>query len=512
MKGHTFFDYEIRPDAEAPGSFFYHAHVGLQALTAFGPLIVDDCLAPPYQYDEERVLVFSDYFAATDEVLESGLESVPFKWTGETAGVLLNGQGVGVNQTAKPGPPARQADDANTICTLPVIDVDPGKTYRFRFIGGTGLSLLTMALEDHGNLTIIQVDGGDYLQPASTDHVQLGSGQRFDVLFKAKSAEELQATDKATFYLQFETRDRPKTLVSYGVLRYKAHLPVPTGPQQPIFTLPTAMGGWMEYTFRALRPQDNVAPTATEVTRRVVLDMVQKVNETTGRVVWEMAHLSWAEDMYANRVPALVDIYLRGDAAVPDYDVALKNYGWDPSTLSYPARVGEVLEIVLQNTGSEANLGEVDSHSFHAHGQHVFDLGQGPGLYDADANEAKMKATGYLPIMRDTTVLYRDAAKMQTAGQPAGWRAWRIRVDDPGVWLIHCHTLAHMMMGTFVSSRPTRSVFPKKKLEEELTGTPTCRHAICLGGRFRFRDHVHSFGRGVGLFDLWRECARQRHQ
>jgi L-ascorbate oxidase len=28
-----------------------------------------------------------------------------------------------------------------------------------------------------------------------------------------------------------------------------------------------------------------------------------------------------------------------------------------------------------------------------------------------------------------------------------GWRAWRLRVTQPGVWMIHCHILQHMVMG-----------------------------------------------------------------
>lgn len=29
----------------------------------------------------------------------------------------------------------------------------------------------------------------------------------------------------------------------------------------------------------------------------------------------------------------------------------------------------------------------------------------------------------------------------------AGWRGWRLRVQDAGVWMIHCHILQHMVMG-----------------------------------------------------------------
>lgn len=36
-------------------------------------------------------------------------------------------------------------------------------------------------------------------------------------------------------------------------------------------------------------------------------------------------------------------------------------------------------------------------------------------------------------------------------GEPARWGAWRTRITDAGVWMIHCHILAHMMMGKFHS-------------------------------------------------------------
>lgn len=36
--------------------------------------------------------------------------------------------------------------------------------------------------------------------------------------------------------------------------------------------------------------------------------------------------------------------------------------------------MGEVLEIVIQNTGS-LDIGRVDDHPFHAHGGHYYDIG-----------------------------------------------------------------------------------------------------------------------------------------
>ena len=98
-------------------------------MSASGPLIVEDIGEPPYAYDEELVIQFQDYFNETDTTIEQGLVATPFVWSGETNAVLINGFGVSIGETAgKDG------------CELPVIHVEPGKTYRMRFIGATALS------------------------------------------------------------------------------------------------------------------------------------------------------------------------------------------------------------------------------------------------------------------------------------------------------------------------------------------------------------------------------------
>lgn len=49
-------------------------------------------------------------------------------------------------------------------------------------------------------------------------------------------------------------------------------------------------------------------------------------------------------------------------------------------------------------------------------------------------------------MLRDTTMLFRYNTTTQP-DEKHGWRAWRLRVQQPGVWMIHCHTLQHMIMG-----------------------------------------------------------------
>jgi L-ascorbate oxidase len=98
--------------------------------------------------------------------------------------------------------------------------------------------------------------------------------------------------------------------------------------------------------------------------------------------------------------PYLVNIYENGQAAIPDYDMALRYYGCDPATLApHPAKVGEVLDIVWLS-----RVDWISSPSMLT--GHYWDLGGGNGTYNAADNEEKFQ-TGYVPVKRDTTMLYR---------------------------------------------------------------------------------------------------------
>ena len=492
--GH-YFDYQIALEPDDAGTYFYHSHVGMQALSASGPLIVDDCASLPYRYDDERIFHFTDHFSKSDEEIVEDLTSAPYSFPGEPKGVLLNGKGVAAGYTPSPGPPGgangffglrvgnhpgnavkKRCDgsgegqeseacvapskrevvefqpgmdqvEQTSDCSLPVIDVEPGKMYRFRFIGATGLSYIAVAFEGHETLSIIQTDGTEYNEPVVTDRIQLAAGQRFDVLFKTKSLEELQKEGRNFYYIQYETLHRSETYRGYAVLRYDYDAEVPAPPAAPIRVFSAdEVTSWGEYSFRPLYPERNQAPSADEVTRRLIITCEEKEDFKTGRVIWELNRLSWAEEL--REVPVLVDIYNRGQDAIPNYEVALHNYGWDPVTKLFPAKVGEVIEIIWQNTGSQflTIAGLVESHPFHAHGQHFYDIGAGPGYYDPEVNNKKLEETGFRSVKRDTTMLFRYQDKVKP-GQVSGWRGWRIRIDHPGVWMLHCHILTHMMMG-----------------------------------------------------------------
>jgi len=142
-----FFDYEINVPVGMAGTYFYHSHVGFQAVSAAGPLIVEDSKPPPLEYDEDEIVFIQDLFESDSASIEAGLTSPQFTWSGETTSILINGRGGG---TAN-----------GTACNSPLsfIDVEPGKTYRLRFIASTALNLISLAFEDHDTLTFIEADG-----------------------------------------------------------------------------------------------------------------------------------------------------------------------------------------------------------------------------------------------------------------------------------------------------------------------------------------------------------------
>ncbi|KAJ4590774.1 hypothetical protein HRR83_007788 [Exophiala dermatitidis] len=411
------------------------------ASTAQGVIVVQDLEAIPYEYDQDVPLLIQDYFDKNDSTIQQGLVANPFRWSGEPYSIQING--FSGNSSFS------NASDAS--CTPFVLNVTTDTTYRLRFISNTALSLVTLGVEDHDNLTIIEADG-QYTMPWTTDHVQLGSGQRFSVLLKTKSRPELQKSNQTSYWIRYENRDRPTNVSGYALLQYNisgSDRPDQL-PASPPLTLPRDVINWAEYALEALRPAE-VFPRLSEVTRTIYITMRQVIrvgsytNGTiNGTLQWEQDNLIWQTEQREsnNSLPYLVQVYLTSQT--PNYSAALENGGWDPYSNAFPALPGEVLDIVwLSNSGP---TGGWDFHPLHAHGKHYFDLGSGNGTYSATTNEAKFQH--YTPARRDTTILYRYAVSGQPE-QTAGWRAWRIRVteDDVGAWMMHCHVLQHMTMG-----------------------------------------------------------------
>ena len=311
---------------------------------------------PPYSYDEDRILQLGDYYNTTDDVIEAGLVANPFVWSNETNAILINGQS---------GTQAGNTTTLGSSCAPYILKVKPGCTYRLRWLGRTAISLVTLGIEDHPNMTIIEADGS-YTQPYTTDHLQIATGQRFSTIFTAKTLEEIRTTNKTQYLIQYENRERPVNISGYALLQYElpdttielpAEFPA-TGP----LSLPQVVYNWLEYALQPLYPNFDPFPPLANVTRTVYITAQQLIH---GFYEWEANGDVWQTTRV--NTPYLVSIYEHGQAAIPDLNASIANGGWDPNNLAFPAEIGETLDIVWLNDAGTS--GGWDVHPFHAHGE-----------------------------------------------------------------------------------------------------------------------------------------------
>ncbi len=364
--GH-FFDYELRPRAAEAGTSFYHSHVGFQAITASGPLIVEDLYPPPYDYEEEIILQIGDFYLQDDHTMESLLTGSPSVWPGDATALIINGHS-GTELFSSP------TNIIDASCEPWVMRVVTGKTYRVRVIGSTALSLVLFGINDHDNLTIIETDNS-YVYPVQTSYMQVDTGQRFSFLFKAKEQSELQQLDgHSKFWIEFATREGASTVLSHGILQYTnvnlshgvnvdGDCQYPTGPNMrcpsgppstPVLDLPTNVTTWLEYTFRnpPLTGYET-PPNASEVTRRLHISTGQFTDQNSGTNLMEMDRQIWVDSPPlgpSNQVPYLVELLQNGTilGRVPNNHTRI-NGGSEGYLQIYSAKIGDVLEIVWEN-------------------------------------------------------------------------------------------------------------------------------------------------------------------
>ncbi|KAG0146972.1 hypothetical protein CROQUDRAFT_132856 [Cronartium quercuum f. sp. fusiforme G11] len=416
------------------GTYVYHTHVGFELVSAYGAFIVDDEEPPPYAYDEDLTLLFGDYYHKTDNQIVSGLEGRPFKWPGEPSSLTLNGDALG-------------------ICS--------GSNAECRAIGITALTFIYIGIEDHHQIEVIEADAA-YLRPVETNHLRLHSGQRYSFLLRTKTRSELFQAGKNTFWGLIESRWRPERVRGAFVVRYdleedqvvskictEANTPAPTDIQLTV-PLPNERVGWVDRAFAPLHPRD-ACPTESQVTRRIIIRAQQRPTAGGGSQ-WFVNDKVYSEKFPA--IPYLLQAYLYPSMLKPDYQAARLNLGFDPSTSTFPIKLGETIEFVVFNVASVT--GEAEAHPWHFHGQHPFMVAQGYGPYSPEQARQieiqNLERYGGRPHRRDTQVILPGLGATYSKekihpGLLSSWIVLRMRAVVSGAFLIHCHISPHSIMG-----------------------------------------------------------------
>ncbi|KAJ5180258.1 hypothetical protein N7492_003468 [Penicillium capsulatum] len=468
-----FRDYRITPRAGSAGTYMYHDHAGsFGALTATGPMIVDEAnRKPAYPYDEDRVIFVGDWYNEVDEYYDGDLKTDGFfNFVGASNSILLNGMAYGVDYPD--GEEERNPPRHPKTCDYPVIKVQPGKTYRFRFIGGTVVSHIAFQIQGH-KFQVIEADGEDTRSP-TLDTLTLGSGQRHSILLPTWSKEDLEKLKKTRnmngVWLEGREINRMDTEKRPPVLAYilyddtednKAPAEI---PEDRLFRL-DLHGNRVQTqpdvytsTFSGLAFPSDIdedmklapfhrytdLPSNREVTKTIKIGSRELFPD--GRMKWSMNGVSY--EGRPDGVPRYEAILREDQAHCPSPEAYNLQTPYDSQQHVYTFKKGDVIDIILENWSAddEWTTAASDTHPMHLHGAHFFDLGYGLGEWSP-----KAKYNGY-PLKRDTSMLYSSGCeggdgKGEGEYYSSGWRHIRFKVESLGVWMLHCHTLGHMLSG-----------------------------------------------------------------
>lgn len=386
------------------GTFYYHAHVGVQDDSIQGPFIVyeheeslikaeQEMLSEsliqegPFEYHEERILQWSEWWHQSMHDRQAYYMGSNF---GDDAGpdsILLNGKSVYENCTMEDCP------------GFAVIDVKPNSIYRLRNIGGLTFRVLGIFIQHH-NMTLIELDG-EYVQPQLIDHLELTPGQRSSVLIQTGNYPDGTLFPIASFYKWSLNYHKTYSPNGFGYIRYVSDktksasaIRVTDPPKSLPTTTPPQDRGWILRDLKAINPSKPMLLTENP-SRTIKLSMAQvKMPDNTtqfqnnGRV-----HKPWGND-----TASLLDI-IKAD---PDPGPLDPIDGFSVKHQTYPVKLGEVIDIVFQNMKNEAGL--CVTHPWHTHGYSHYLIAEGPGDYDHD--EHKNVFTYQQPLLRDVSMQY----------------------------------------------------------------------------------------------------------
>eukprot|EP00775_Hariotina_reticulata_P009666 gene9666-9825_t len=174
--------------AEPAGTYWYHAHVGMQFTDGLrGPLIIKDPKDPfSGLYDEEVVLLLTDQNDVSGEMqlarLQKGEAAMMMGMCNNVSDqdwsdapyttILTNGKGWMQDPASK-----------KPVGTPAVFKVQQGKKYRLRIIQGAGSWGLKLTFPDH-TCDVIAIDGIN-IKPKTARGFVLTPGERLDCILEA---------------------------------------------------------------------------------------------------------------------------------------------------------------------------------------------------------------------------------------------------------------------------------------------------------------------------------------
>ncbi|KAI9312132.1 Cupredoxin [Dichotomocladium elegans] len=431
------FIHEFRVINQA-GTFFYHAHIGLQEQTVFGPFIVQENESDASEkYDDEHIISLSEWWHVSRTSLEEYMLGPQFKIIPEAQSVLINGRTLyNINMPSS----------SSKCAGYSVIPVEHGKTYRLRVIGATIFRTLGFGIASH-NLTIIEVDG-EPVRPYSVEYLEVAPGQRFSVLLHASQISGDYTIGTNRRWAEGVSRgSNGMALLSYDAAHGTDNtyrLP-PNQPNFPVDEVP-------QWIWPNLQPKFGVDPIVHKTSSRTIKLRATDQKMEDGTRQWYINGIAFAEP----KRPILTDLAQgrRRHPTVGGTEAGAVD-GYDPYLGTYPIEYYEIVDFVLQSTHVPGE--PCRTHPWHTHGHSHWEIANGPGEYN-EARDGLVRNIPH-PIQKDITLIYpqidpdeeiRSNNTLATDQVGCGWAKIRILADNPGIWAMHCHNSPHMIQGMMI--------------------------------------------------------------
>ncbi|XP_007038406.2 PREDICTED: monocopper oxidase-like protein SKS1 [Theobroma cacao] len=402
------------------GSFFYFPSLNFQrASGGFGPIIINNrnIIAIPFgQPDGDVVIMIGDWYTRNHTALRTTLDSG--EDLGMPDGVLINGRGpYRYNTTLVP-----DGIEYETI------NVDPGKTYRFR-VHNVGISTsLNFRIQGH-NLLLVETEGYYTTQQNfSSFDIHVGQSYSFLVTMDQNATTDYYIVASARFVNESVwERVTGVAILHYSNSKGPATGPLPVPPsdiynQWSAMSQPRAIRQNTTASGARPNPQGSFHYGSINVTDTYVLQSFPPVT-IEGKLRATLNGISFVNPDTPIR---LADLHNVKGAYKLDFPNKPLNRTPRVDRSVINATYKGFIEVILQNNDTRMQ-------SFHMDGYAFFVVGMDFGVWTENSRNNYNK---WDAISRCTTEVY-----------PGAWTAVLISLDNVGVWNLRVENLDRWYLG-----------------------------------------------------------------
>ncbi|KAH6652707.1 multicopper oxidase [Truncatella angustata] len=356
------------------GTTWYHSHFSLQAWNGvFGGIVINGPASSAYDVDKGIIFLNDWYHSTSDELFVTAATSGP----PPSQNGLINGTNV-----------------YNSGGSRFQTSVTAGQSYRLRLVNGAMDTMFRFSIDNH-TLTVISSDLVP-IEPYETDSVNVGIGQRYDVIVTANQ-------DAGNYWLravpqQTCSATNENTLDIKGIFNYDS---VDVADPTTITSISADnCDDEPVVPFVALNVDDAGLEDVFDI----------GIDTTTGLFRWTINSNPFLSDWGSPTLQQVAD-------GVSTFDVEQQ--------VVHLNETDQWVYFVIQSTFGI-------HHPIHLHGHDFFVLAQEQGATWADGNALNTVN----PPRRDVAML-----------PASGYLVIAYQADNPGVWLMHCHIGWHTSEG-----------------------------------------------------------------